>query len=126
MKYEQIASILNEVFDVNAEESKASANLSSDLSNCVDFGRTIVSGTTTLDSQFLTLANVIDKIRKTIYIDAEFVGSAPQCFVDDSEMNGLKEVMRVSVGDVGSGVYNNAKELFAMYGMDIDKDIVLN
>lgn len=34
--------------------------------------------------------------------------------------------MRVSVGDAGSGVYNNAKELFAMYGMDIDKDIVQN
>lgn len=99
MKYEQIASILNEVFDINAEESTASAALTSDLSNCVDFGRTIVSGTTTLDGQFLTLANVIDKIRKTIYIDAEFVGSAPKCFVDDSEMNGLKEVMRVSVGD---------------------------
>ena len=99
MKYEQIASILNEVYDINAEESKASANLSSDLSNCVDFGRTIVSGTTTLNEQFLTLANVIDKIRKTIYIDAEFVGTAPKCFVDDSEMNGLKEVMRVTVGD---------------------------
>ena len=99
MKYEQIASILNEVYDVNAEESKASAALSSDLSNVVDFGRAIVSGTTTLDGQFLTLANVIDKIRKTIYIDAEFVGTAPKCFVDDSEMNGLKEVMRVSVGD---------------------------
>ena len=99
MKYEQIASILNEVYDINAEESKASANLSSDLSNCVDFGRTIVSGTTTLNDQFLTLSNVIDKIRKTIYIDAEFVGTAPKCFVDDSEMNGLKEVMRVSVGD---------------------------
>ena len=99
MKYEQIASILNEVYDINAEESKASAALSSDLSNVVDFGRSIVSGTTTLDGQFLTLANVIDKIRKTIYIDAEFVGTAPKCFVDGSEMNGLKEVMRVSVGD---------------------------
>ena len=99
MKYEQIASILNEVYDINAEESKASAALSSDLSNVVDFGRSIVSGTTTLDGQFLTLANVIDKIRRTIYIDAEFVGTAPKCFVDDSEMNGLKEVMRVSVGD---------------------------
>lgn len=99
MKYEQIASILNEVYDINAEESAASASLSSDLSNVVDFGRTIVSGTTTIDGQFLTLANVIDKIRKTIYIDAEFAGTAPKCFVDDSEMNGLKEVIRVSVGD---------------------------
>ena len=98
MKYEQIASILNEVYNINAKESAASSTLSSDLSNVVDFGRTIVSGTTTLNGQFLTLANVIDKIRKTIYIDAEFVGTAPKCFVDDSEMNGLKEVMRVSVG----------------------------
>jgi hypothetical protein len=97
MKYEQIAGILNEVYNINAKDV-ASSSLSSDLSNVVDFGRTIVSGTTTLNGQFLTLANVIDKIRKTIYIDAEFVGTAPKCFVDDSEMNGLKEVMRVSVG----------------------------
>lgn len=111
MKYEQIASILNEVYDINAEESKASASLASDLSNVVDFGRSIVSGTTTLDNQFLTLSNIIDKIRKTIYIDAEFIGSAPKCFVDDSEMNGLKEVMRVSVGDFSDNmrydVFNN-------------------
>lgn len=99
MQYAQIASILNEVFDINASEAEASSALQSDLSNIVDFGHTIVSGTTTFDNQFLTLANVIDKIRKTIYIDAEFVGTAPKCFVDDAGMNGLKEVMRVSVGD---------------------------
>ncbi len=104
MKYEQIASILNEVYDVNSEESKASSAVSSDLSNIVDFGRAIVSGTTTFNDQFLTLANIIDKIRKTIYIDAEFVGSAPRCFVDDSEMNGLKEVVRISVGDFSDNV----------------------
>lgn len=111
MKYEQIASILNEVFDINASETEASSALQSDLSNIVDFGRTIVSGTTTFDNQFLTLANVIDKIRKTIYIDAEFVGTAPACFVDDAGMNGLKEVMRVSVGDFSDNmrydVFNN-------------------
>lgn len=104
MKYEQIAAILNEVYDVNAEESKASSALTSDLSNIVDFGRAIVSGTTTFNEQFLTLSNIIDKIRKTIYIDAEFVGSAPRCFVDDSEMNGLKEVVRISVGDFSDNV----------------------
>lgn len=31
--------------------------------------------------------------------------------------------MRVSIGDIGSGVYDNAKQLFAMYDMDVDKDI---
>lgn len=31
--------------------------------------------------------------------------------------------LRVSVGDAGSGVYLNAKELLAAYGLDIDKDI---
>lgn len=111
MKYAQIASILNEVFDINASETESSSALQSDLSNIVDFGRTIVSGTTTFDNQFLTLANVIDKIRKTIYIDAEFVGTAPKCFVDDAGMNGLKEVMRVSVGDFSDNmrydVFNN-------------------
>ena len=34
--------------------------------------------------------------------------------------------MRVSVGDVGSGVYLNAKDLFAAYDIDIDKDITQN
>lgn len=112
MKYEQIASILNEVFDINASETEQSSALQSDLSNIVDFGRAIVRGTTTFDNQFLTLANVIDKIRKTIYIDAEFVGTAPKCFVDDAGMNGLKEVMRVSVGDFSDNmrydVFNNS------------------
>lgn len=34
--------------------------------------------------------------------------------------------LRVSVGDAGSGVYNNAKTLFAAYDIDIDKDIQQN
>lgn len=34
--------------------------------------------------------------------------------------------LRVSVGDAGSGVYKNAKNLLAAYGLDIDKDIVQN
>lgn len=125
MKYEQIASILNEVFDINASETEASSALQSDLSNIVDFGRSIVSGTTTFDSQFLTLSNVIDKIRKTIYIDAEFVGSAPKCFVDDSEMNGLKEVMRVSVGDFSDNVrydvfnQNTANSFSDLFGKEL-------
>ena len=34
--------------------------------------------------------------------------------------------MRVSVGDAGSGVYLNAKDLLAAYGLDIDKDIQQN
>ena len=34
--------------------------------------------------------------------------------------------LRVSVGDAGSGVYNNAKTLLAAYGLDIDKDIQQN
>lgn len=125
MKYEQIASILNEVFDINASETEASSALQSDLSNIVDFGRSIVSGTTTFDNQFLTLSNVIDKIRKTIYIDAEFVGSAPKCFVDDSEMNGLKEVMRVSVGDFSDNVrydvfnQNTANSFSDLFGKEL-------
>ncbi len=39
-----------------------------------------------------------------------------------SDLKGL----RVSVGDAGSGVYNNAKTLLAAYGLDIDNDIVQN
>lgn len=103
MKHEQIASILNEVYGINAEGDD-STQLASDLSNCVDFGRAIVNNSTVFTTDWTTLNNVIDKVRKTIYIDAEFVGSAPRCYVDESDMNGLKEVIRVSVGDFSNNL----------------------
>lgn len=119
MKYEQISSILNGIYKVNASQSEGSDGttmtaLLPDLSNVVDFGRTIVEGVTDTTAQFTTLAGVLDKVRKTIYIDQEFVGSAPACFVDEAGMDGLKEVLRVSVGDFSNDlrydVFNSQTE----------------
>lgn len=101
MKRKDIADILNDAYSVTNESSGASASvvLANDLSNIVDFGRSITSGTTTFSDHFLTLSNIIDKVRKTIYIDAEFEGIAPPCYKDETEFAGLKEVINISVGD---------------------------
>ena len=50
------------------------------------------------------------------------------CQIVASEASGIKSVAdragkRVSVGDAGSGVEFNAKQILAAYGIDIDKDI---
>ena len=50
------------------------------------------------------------------------------CQIVASEASGIKTVAdlagkRVSVGDAGSGVEFNAKQILAAYGIDIDKDI---
>lgn len=96
-----IAKILNDSYAVTNAETGATDTvvLKNDLSNIVDFGRSITSGTTTFSDQFLTLSNIIDKVRKTIYQDAEFEGIAPPCFRDETDFAGLKEVINISVGD---------------------------
>lgn len=101
MQRKDIADILNDAYAVTNEETGATDTvvLANDLSNIVDFGRSITSGTTTFSDQFLTLSNIIDKVRKTIYQDAEFEGIAPPCFRDETDFAGLKEVINISVGD---------------------------
>ena len=93
MNRKQISAILNDTYKVCAEGDTTIA-LEDDLSNIVDFGRALTS-TSTIDTLMSGVGNLIDKVRKTIFIDTEFISTAPPCFVDTTTFNGLKEVVRV-------------------------------
>ncbi|MBQ7799925.1 MAG: TAXI family TRAP transporter solute-binding subunit, partial [Oscillospiraceae bacterium] len=81
--------------------------------------------------------NDLDKVNfkngavKSFSVLGEVYSEVVQIVVDGSLKDKVKTLadlrgMRVSVGDAGSGVYLNAKDLFAAYDMDIDKDIQQN
>lgn len=68
---------------------------------------------------------------KSFSVLGEVYSEVVQIVVDGKLKDKVKTLadlrgMRVSVGDVGSGVYLNAKDLFAAYDIDIDKDITQN
>jgi len=68
---------------------------------------------------------------KSFSVLGEVYSEVVQIVVDGKLKDKVKTLadlkdMRVSVGDVGSGVYLNAKDLFAAYNIDIDKDIKQN
>lgn len=93
MNRKQIASILNDTYKVYAEGDTL-ATLEDDLSNIVDFGRALTSAST-IGDLMSGVGNLIDKVRQTIFVDTEFISTAPPCFVDTTTFNGLKEVVRV-------------------------------
>lgn len=76
MERKNIADILNKSYDVDTSKSLITENdvLKADLSNIVDFGRKFVQGDD-VAKKFSTLSGIIDKIRTTIYEDAEFIGT---------------------------------------------------
>lgn len=98
-KYKNIATVLNAVYKANAEGDSASVVLAEDLSNIVDFGKSITDGTTFADLFATTFDTVIDKVRDTEFLTGKFVSNAPDCYMDDMGMAGMKEIVRVDVGD---------------------------
>lgn len=93
MNRKQIADILNDTYKLKAEGDDT-ATLHIDLSNIVDFGRALTASST-IGELMSGVGNLIDKVRQTIFIDTEFISTAPPCFVDTTTFNGLKEVVRV-------------------------------
>ena len=100
MERKNIADILNKSYGVDTSKDGITENdvLKADLSNIVDFGRKFVQGDD-VAKKFSTLSGIIDKIRTTIYEDAEFIGTAPPCFKTNDDFRGLKEILHVEVGD---------------------------
>ncbi len=97
-----------------------------------DYNMAIVQNDTMINAY-----NDLDKVNfkngavKSFSVLGEVYSEVVQIVVDGSLKDKVKTLadlrgMRVSVGDAGSGVYLNAKDLFAAYDMDIDKDIQQN
>lgn len=96
MKVNQVATILNQVFQEVIGES---ALLSEDLSNIIAVGQVI-----TADSTFGTNLNgyaksIWDKVGQTLYYNNEYKGSAPDIFATDAEYGSVLEKIRIIPSD---------------------------
>lgn len=98
MQYKHIHDILNETYGERALLNDQKVVLNADLSNIVDFGRALTSNATIQDLMG-SCGDMIDKVRKTIYIGQDFIDNAPDCFFDVEEFLGLTEIVRVGANE---------------------------
>ncbi len=97
-----------------------------------DYGMAIVQNDTMINAyNDLDKDNFKNGAVKSFSVVAEVYSEVVQIVVRGDLKDKVKTLadlkgMRVSVGDAGSGVYKNAKNLLEAYGIDIDKDIVQN
>lgn len=98
MELKQIYTWLNDEYAERATLNGAKVELKADLSNIVDFGRALTANET-IQNLMGTAGNLIDKVRKTIFIDTEFRSNAPDCFFDTEAFIGLTEIVRVGGND---------------------------
>lgn len=96
MKVNQIATILNEVFD---EITGESAVVQEDLSNVVDVGRTIISSTEWGNNFENYVKKIIDKVGKSIFRDRVLSSSAPPIMRDAWSYGSVLEKIRCDVPD---------------------------
>lgn len=93
-KFNDIATILNSVFEMNAENG--GTTVSPDLSNIVDFGKAVTDNGFSLATTGDALVN---KIREQVLLTTDFVHTGPDCFYSNEDWAGMTEVYRVLVGD---------------------------
>ncbi len=100
--------------------------------NAGDYGMAIVQNDTMINAyNDLDKDNFKNGAVTSFSVVAEVYSEVVQIVVRGDLKDTVKTLadlrdMRVSVGDAGSGVYKNAKNLFESYGIDIDKDIKQN
>lgn len=98
MQVNQIATILNDVFDEIIGES---AVINEDLSNIVDVGKVITEGTQEISNKDFEnyIGKIIDKVGKTIYNDKVYSGHSLGLLRDGWEFGSILEKIRVDVSD---------------------------
>lgn len=98
MQVNQIATILNDVFDEIIGES---AVINEDLSNIVDVGKVITAGTQEISNKDFEnyIGKIIDKVGKTIYNDKVYSGHSLGLLRDGWEFGSILEKIRVDVSD---------------------------
>ena len=92
--YKDCSELLNDIFAYNAERD-GSVTLAPDLSNIVDFGRSVTGSmdiTTTGDA-------LVNKIRRQVLLRTDFIHTGPDCFYNNEDWAGITEVYRVSIGN---------------------------
>lgn len=95
-KFTDIATILNSVFNMNAENGTA---VLPDLSNIVDIGKQVSDNGFTLAT---TGDSLVNKIRQQVLLTTDFVHTGVDCYHDGEDWAGITEVYRVGVGDLST------------------------
>lgn len=90
-KFTDIATILNDVFGMNAE---GKTPVLPDLSNIVDVGKTITDGYTLAT----TGDALVNKIRAQVLLTTDFIHTGVDCYYNGEDWAGITEVYRVGVG----------------------------
>lgn len=94
LSFNQISAILNGIVAFNSDESTTNTVLSADLSNIVDFGKSVTAS----GIDWSTTANsLMNKITKQVILSTDFVSSAPDIFVEGENWAGVTEVYRVLI-----------------------------
>lgn len=91
-KFNDIATILNDVFAMN---SGTGIPVEPDLSNIVDFGKQVSDNGFTLATTGDALVN---KIRSQVLLTTDFVHTGPDCYYNGEDWAGITEVYRVITG----------------------------
>lgn len=94
LTFNQISELLNGVIKYNSDESTTDVKLTSDLSNIVDFGKSVtasgINWSTTADS-------LMNKITRQIILRTDYISNAPSIFVEGENWAGVTEVYRVLI-----------------------------
>lgn len=96
MKVNQIADLLNDVFEELIGES---ALIAEDLSNVVDVGRTITSSTQFGDNFENYVGKIVDKVGKSVFVDRTYTANDLGIWKDSWEYASVLEKVRCDVGD---------------------------
>lgn len=91
--FKDIHAILNSVISMNSENA---VQLLPDLSNIVDYGKSVADDGFTLATTGDALVN---KIREQVLLTTDFVHTGVDCYYSNENWAGITEVYRVSVGN---------------------------
>lgn len=96
MKVNQIATVLNEVYNEIIGESEL---VKEDLSNIVDVGRTITASTLWANNFDNYVGKLIDKVGRTVFVDRSYTAQDLGIWKDSWEYGSILEKVRCDVGD---------------------------
>lgn len=86
-------------FYANSTGETTTLELSTNLENIVDFGKSITESTTFSNTYTNDLTNLIAKIGKTVFVDTKFKSTGINLFMDSAGYSGVLEVVSVDIGE---------------------------
>ena len=107
MKFNEISTLLNSIYAVNAE-GDTSVTLAPNLSNIVAFGKAIAGEEGFNAVWGRTAEEFVDKVKDTVILRTNFKHTGPDCFRLAEDWSGITEVYRVDVGEFTTSLQYDA------------------